>query len=327
MVATQNIMTKQLSESTFFNLLRNHKEVLLKDLDKKGKKGFDEQMPNAMKLMNDYATHLLEEKFPNSHSTFHSPESLYNGMETLEPVGKSLIHMLDYIKDMLKDEEFYHRTLYHNLSKSEKLLIGMILANKLEGNKSYSFNYVKDFDDNAQYFNEEQNGYFPPVSVHQSIDQVVIPRIDSTNRVSRNEIDNELSITASPTNKFCKLKEIQIKFFNAEDNLSILLDTPIDTHNVIVPDNLVYANLFRLFNQKFLEVMSKVAKVEVHFSFIYSYKSKHYTIEAKYGYNARALVTIAGLQTPHIMKKMQEWKVNNVFMIEPLIIPDSSNTV
>lgn len=160
---TQSIMKRQLSESTFFNLIKHHRE-LVRSFE--GDFSFNDKMKVIISQLEAFSVCLNSRTFQTFSQTLLSPAPIYLENQTVKIVGASLVHISKLIRNKLDNENFYHTTFYSGLSDNERFLIGMIFENSLEETSGKpTFDYSEFFLANSPFKNEQQSRYFPPIKI------------------------------------------------------------------------------------------------------------------------------------------------------------------
>lgn len=163
MSETQSIMKRQLAESTFFNLLKHHRE-LVNSFEKIG--AFSGNVDQLKYELRQYATCLESWRFESLDETRNSPAAIYERQQILKTVGGGLVHIAAFIRDKLSNDAFYHGTFYQGATNEERFLLGMIIMNQLEKEAiRFNFDYTEYFREHTTYINAERSGYFPPMTI------------------------------------------------------------------------------------------------------------------------------------------------------------------
>jgi hypothetical protein len=157
--STEVILQTQLTESTFFNLLKNHKEVVLAG----SSEFFSSKMADVITEVNEYAAYIRDSSFPSCGSTHKSPSAIFLRNHLLMDIGRNIHHIAQFIEEKIphNSRDFYHSTLYNSFSTGEKYLYGMVKANLLlkEVDKII-YNYSDYYFETTRY--SERKGYFIP---------------------------------------------------------------------------------------------------------------------------------------------------------------------
>ncbi len=151
MMETNKVMSRQLRESTFFSLLKNHKEIFLGDANDRA--SFEFEARTAQEQLKNYLILTRQSQyvsFPSFKENNSVPSDIYEKSLQFKTIGQNMLHVLNFIKEKLEDETFFHRTFYLSLSPGEKYLLGMILEHKLESMPEFDYDY-------RVYFNESSN--------------------------------------------------------------------------------------------------------------------------------------------------------------------------
>ncbi|MFL5753863.1 MAG: hypothetical protein ACJ76F_10690 [Bacteroidia bacterium] len=160
-------LISQQAVTTFFYLIENHKKMI--DSLNFGEYGNGvnglEAIYNKTKVeLNEYGSYILQKTFPNSHKTTFHPISLikeYN--EELKEIYDSINHISKLVTQKLKDDPFYHETLYNYMSIGEKYMFGLYSLNCKGEVVSSVFSYENFFRRNTNYVNAKESGYLPKI--------------------------------------------------------------------------------------------------------------------------------------------------------------------
>lgn len=169
---TRDIFSTQLAESTFFQLMKYHTELYIEhisvsDIEGSRNYNFQEQVHTLRGRIQEYKNSIDRKSFNTFYQTLYSPNILYDNFDRVNLIGKSMVHITNFISTKLKtDERFYHNTFYFHLSRDEKWLLGLIIMNKLEPLKKYEFDYTVDYLANTKYINSDKSGEFVPLYVN-----------------------------------------------------------------------------------------------------------------------------------------------------------------
>jgi len=273
MVATQNIMAKQLTESTFFNLLKNHKDVILKDASNKDAFSMEiVQLKNKLKL---YIECINRNEFPNVESTNFGPSGLYNSLHNLRPVAESLVHILNFVEEKLKEESsfFYQRTFYSTLNNEEKYLLGFVVKNELEKTVSSQFNYCHGYLLTLDNPDMELSNLFMPITL-KVLDELQIPSLNYEDPNVKQTI-SQLPLLALELNPEVALKQLDYS------SRPILLH-PSDVLNIMIDDNTKSRNIFELIAEPIFTELSDKNEVSVFLTYHCEYSSVLYKIHHRF---------------------------------------------
>lgn len=169
---TQGLLASQIKESYFHNLLKNHKEMVNAIPDNipltnsvfetfNRELGFKEKVRIIIDELELYGIAIKNNNFSSFHQTQNNPVRLYNRYFEVKQVGKSLLHIINFIKREFKNEEHYHTTLQLSLCPEESFLIGLIIKNKLEPFERINSEYCSYYEEKALNFKGEENKSIP----------------------------------------------------------------------------------------------------------------------------------------------------------------------
>jgi hypothetical protein len=211
MERTSSLMSNQLAESTFFNLLNNYK------------KNFEEERKDLAKditIINDffkiYSECMEKKRFKINQLNF-TPEGYFEASPRMQLLGESILHIANLIEEQFEEDKrnFYHKTLYTNLNPSERFLIGMMLTNYIDISvkENYNFFYQNYYWEQANYFKSVQTYRLPQIAMKDFKYKIYLP-ILVDNSYNRNMLEN-----AAPINwkKFDNSAEITWFLYKLKD--------------------------------------------------------------------------------------------------------------
>lgn len=269
---TQSILKNQLVESTFFNLLKNHKEVVLTP-DRRNQ--FDDIIRSVRGKLLDFQSYERSASFPNFSSTLYNPFSIYKNTSDLKMVGQSLIHIANLIETKISDKEFYHRTFCYNLSESELFLIGFIIDNELEpALQPYCFFYNNEYN-NLHFRKTGKN--IPGLRLYNRPIKLYFKDLEK-NELNENFLEHGtvFNIVGIMNDFTLKYVEYDYHYFDTTTNPP----TPKNSSDRFYTTN-KRLNFTDLFNQTLWNVFKVSYRVVLDFTFVFTKGEQQFCVQYK----------------------------------------------
>ena len=264
---TRTLMNTQLVESTFFNLLKNHKDVVLG----MNEENFDKAILACQLKLHNYFVAEKSGYFENFNLTKFSPEPIYKSSQDFQNIGKSILHIAKLIETSIEKDkrDFYHTTLLYNLSESEKFLFGMIIMNDLEPDvEKFKHKYTSTYNSRSSV--NKNNVSVPLIAISFTKMEVYVPDLFKSER------NTELFKDCTRFNLMfgsADVNLLDIKFRvrkskEATDGGTISMDYD--------PKGLNFSGLVK--EDKFMKPLAENSSIIVEFIFEFKHKDKSFTI-------------------------------------------------
>ncbi len=319
MVATQNIMAQSLTESTFFNLLKNHKDVILKDAEQPSSdiERFSSEIFTIKNKLKEYIAALERKEFQNFESTAYDPWSLYHSSVSLRAVGESLVHIHNFVEKKLKGDNsfFYQRTFYSNLNKDEKYLLGFIIRNELDILLQTDFLYSGDYLLTLENPERPIMNSFTPIPIEIAKDYK-IPALDYSNKSVKEIIDDEalLSLHIDSQIKFKKLEYLLVK-----PNSGVHLLKQNRNKGILEITNDIDAfNIFKLIAEPALKDLAEVKKINVFLTYHFEFSKQEFKIHQQFQISRSNYISVAFGQAPIDTSTLSKVSTGYDLKIEPI---------
>jgi hypothetical protein len=166
------IMKFQQNESTFFKMLENHRNLVssLGSGEKAGYPALDKLYSDLKRYIKAYkeALHSRIVSLRDMHN-YHPQQLLKTERELYEQLSNDIIHIIKFINEKLNGEVFYHESLYHTLTNSEKYLFGLVshleLIKQTSVLSAASFDYQELYKHSNEFYYTPEEGTLPELEI------------------------------------------------------------------------------------------------------------------------------------------------------------------
>lgn len=204
----------QQAESTFFNLLSNHKELVntIKTVSF-GYKGLNETTKQIKEELEIYSKAIVSKNFENDEFTSYYSISSFIRYPELTTLTASVTLIIEFIATKLNDDYFYHSILNNNLNTDEKFILGMAIENDLITLETKTFEYSRLFLSKTPYHSAKIDGDFPHIKIvypknHMGVARSIKGFANDTFRVSLNILNSN--------ENYLKLREVEVFFIESD---------------------------------------------------------------------------------------------------------------